>query len=201
VRAESLLLKAKVERDMPRLTAHLVPNNKSEEDGPVVILVGQMSSWILRLSNIGTAPASQLSLKTNMPWISIESNQETADSSSQEDLPAPHCVGPSGTLMNLPLEDESLQSKGVLHPGESVDIPILIRPSDSGSHSLYMLYRYELCDSSSASTKQRWLQFMINVPVSPSLALTASLMPSFWKQNEHVLSVEVSNSHEGYWVP
>jgi trafficking protein particle complex subunit 8 len=199
VRAESLLLKAKVERDMPRLTAHLVPSSESEGDGPV--LVGQMSSWTLRLSNIGTAPASQLSLKTNMPWISTESNKETTDLSSKEDLPAPHCVGPSGTLMNLPLEDESLEAKGVLHPDESVDIPVLIRPSDSGNHSLYMLYRYELCDPSSASTKRRWLQNMINVPVSPSLALTASLMPSFWKQNEHVLSVEVSNSHEGNLVP
>lgn len=201
MRAESLLLKAKVERDMPRLTARLVPIDKSEKDGPVVVLAGQMSSWILRLSNIGTAPASQLSLKTNMPWISIDSNQETADSSLKEDLPTRHCVGPSGTLMNLPLEDKSLETKGVLYPGESVGIPILIRPSDSGNHSLYMLYRYELCDSCSASAKPRWIQNMINVQVSPSLALTASLMPSFWKQNEHMLSVEVSNSHKGYCVP
>jgi hypothetical protein len=196
VRAEPLLLKAKVEQDMPRLTARLIPNEESQGDGPM--LVGQVSSWTLRLSNIGTAPACRLSLKTNMPWISIQSQNETADSSlSKEDLPTPNCVGPSGTLMSLPLEDESLGAKGVLHPCESVDIPILIRTSDGGKHSLYMLYRYELSDPSSASTKRRWLENIISVPVSPSLTLTASLMPSFWKQNEHVLSVEVSHSKLG----
>jgi hypothetical protein len=201
VRAEPLLLKAKVEQDMPRLTACLVPNEEFEGDGPM--LVGRISSWTVRLSNVGTAPAFRLSLKTNVPWISIKSHNETADSSfsleEREDLPTPHCVGPSGTLMNLPLEDEVLGAKGVLHPCESVDIPILIRTSGGGKHSLYMLYRYELFDPSSTSTKRRWLQNMISVPVSPSLTLTASLMPSFWKQNEHVLSVEVSHSHQGFF--
>ena len=183
---------------MPRLTACLLPTRAIEGEGPV--LSGQISSWTLSLSNIGTAPAAQLSLKTNIPWVSIAPSEEVANLSAsaleQESQPMPHCVGPSGTLLNLPLDDRNLKTPGVLQPGETVDIPILIRTSGSGNQSFYMLYRYELWDASATWSEPRWLQNMIEVPVNPSLTLTASLMPSFWKQNEHILSVEVSTACE-----
>lgn len=178
---------------MPRLTARLIPNRQSGGDGPM--LVGQVSSWTVRLFNVGTAPACRLSLKTNVPWVTVDMKTDSLSSPSKEGQPTPHSVGPSGTLVNLPLEDESLETTGVLQPGETVDIPVLIRTSMGGRHPLYLLYRYELHDpTSSSSTKKRWLQKMIDVFVSPSLTLTASLMPSFWKQHEHILSVEVSVS-------
>lgn len=172
---------------MPSLTATLIPKRDGDDDGPM--LVGQMSAWTLRLFNSGTAPAANVSLKTNIPWINVDS----ANGPSSSGQPTPHCIGPSGTLSELPLNDASLTTPGVLQPGESVDIPITIRSSDGGKHSFYMLYRYELYDPSSVSPKSRWLQNMFNVPASPSLTLTASLMPSFWKQHEYVLSVEMTN--------
>ena len=178
-----MLLKAKIEQDMPRLTASLIQKREGVGDGP--LLAGQLSSWTLRLSNTGTAPASHVSLKTNVPWINVVAPLSPLTAAE----PTPHCIGPSGTLTDLPLDDPTLKTPSVLHPGESVDIPIIIRSPDGGSHSLYMLYRYEL----SNSTKHRWLQNMFSVPASPSLTLTASLMPSFWKQHEYVLSVEMTN--------
>lgn len=189
VRAESILLKARIEQGMPSLAANLIPKRDGSGEGPM--LVGQMSSWILRLANSGTAPATNISLKTNLPWINVESTNGPLSSGQ----PTPHCIGPSGTLSELPLNDASLNTRGVLQPGESIDIPVIIRSSDGGNHSFYMLYRYELWDpsSSASSPKRRWLHNMFNVPASPSLTLTASLMPSFWKQHEYILSVEVTN--------
>jgi len=182
-----MLLKAKIEQDMPRLAVSLIAKREAGGDGPV--LAGQMSSWTLRLSNNGTAPAAHVSLKTNVPWISVDAPYGPSPAGQ----PTPHCIGPSGTLTVLPLDDPTLKNPGVLHPGESVDVPIIIRSFDGGSHTFYMLYRYELWDPSSTATKRRWLQNMFNVPASPSLTLTASLMPSFWKQHEYVLSVEMTN--------
>jgi hypothetical protein len=190
VRAESMILKAKIEQDMPLLTADLIPKRELGGEGPM--LVGQMSYWTLRLSNNGTAPSANVSLKTNLPWVSIDSVSGPTLTSQ----PSPHCIGPSGTLTELPLDDPTLKTPGVLEPGESVDIPIIIRTADGGNHDFYMLYRYELyapASSSSSKAKRRWLQDMFHVPASPSLTLTASLMPSFWKQHEYVLSVEMTN--------
>ena len=182
-----MLLKAKIEQDMPRLSANLIQKRKDGGDGHV--LVGQIGSWTLRLFNNGTASASNISLKTNLPWINVDSPNVPLLAGE----PTPYCIGPSGTLTSLPLDDPTLKSPGVLQPGESVDIPVFIRTSHGGNHAFYMLYRYELWDPTSFSSKRRWLENMFNVPASPSLTLTASLMPSFWKQHEYVLSVEMTN--------
>lgn len=184
-----MLLKAKIEQDMPLLSVDLIPKRKTGGVGPM--LVGEMSSWTLRLSNNGTAPGAHVSLKTNLPWINVDSVTKPSLTSQ----PTPYCIGPSGTLTELPLDDPTLKTPGVLQPGESVDIPIIIRTADGGNHDFYMLYRYELWNPASTPTgaKQRWLQDMLHVPASPSLTLTASLMPSFWKQHEYVLSVEMTN--------
>ena len=71
VRAEPILLKATVKRDMPCLTAQLIKSGSDSNDEP--LLQGQNGTWILRLSNMGTAPASNIVLKTNLPWVKIPS--------------------------------------------------------------------------------------------------------------------------------
>lgn len=79
VRGESLALKSKVEREMPFLAVSVLrqptPNNTTTHDNGVVrggtVLQGQTSSWTLRLSNLGYAPASNITLKTNSPWLNI----------------------------------------------------------------------------------------------------------------------------------
>jgi hypothetical protein len=185
VRGESLVLKSKIEVNMPCLTAELVkrvPNQSSTvsmDEGP--LLEGQISSWTIRLRNVGNAPASQATLKTNLPWVNIvssDNNNYNRSSSTSEQLEAQttsNCLGPTGTLIALPMEAEHLKEKGTIHPGESVDIPIQMRTSGKGTQEFYMLYRYELWDpimaesSSSSSSRHRWLRKMYEVPVSPIL--------------------------------
>lgn len=60
-----------------------------------------------------------------------------------------------------------------------------------------MLFRYELLEEkaqpSPATPRVRWLRKMLNVPVYPSLTMTASLQPSTWNKDEHILSIETTN--------
>lgn len=175
VRGESLVLKSKIAVDMPCVTAELVkrasPTATSSvvntDDGP--LLDGQISSWTLRLRNVGSAPACQLLLKTNLPWINIR-QQAIDQGESEEELESratSHCIGPTGTLMGLPLEGDALKETGTIHPGETVDIPIQIRTSGTGKQRFYMLYRYALyADDPAESSRTRWLRKMYEVPVS-----------------------------------
>uniref|UniRef100_A0A7S1CZ30 Uncharacterized protein n=1 Tax=Cyclophora tenuis TaxID=216820 RepID=A0A7S1CZ30_CYCTE len=48
-------------------------------------------------------------------------------------------------------------------------------------------------EKSIKSHHQRWLQQMVDVAIYPSIAMTASVMPSFWEKKEHILSVEMTN--------
>ena len=184
-RAEPMLLKSKVEDDMPRLTASLI--SSQADSGPVI--QGEISTWILRVSNLGTAPASNLSLKTNVPWINVHSLSRPGDRPDLE--PTSCCVGPSGTLLSLPLEGEGLHSPGIIQPGEEVDIPIALRTVGGSQQDFYMLFRYEVPGAAKGS--HRWLRQMIDVAIYPSLKFTAALMASYWAKTEHVVSVEVAN--------
>lgn len=179
-----MLLKARVEDDMPRLTAQLVPKT-GKEDEPVVSFQGQVSSWTLRLSNIGTAPATDIALKTNLPWVKVDSTAARTQEGSTS-----HAVGPTGTLLALPIEGDNLRTPGQLQPGESIDLAVSLRTVGTTQQDFYMLYRYELVGGTK-NHHLRWLKQMVDVAIYPSVALTASVMPSFWEKKEHILSVEV----------
>ncbi|GAX22513.1 hypothetical protein FisN_14Hh135 [Fistulifera solaris] len=181
VRGESMLLRAKVERGMPCLTIELLPAQQSALVGPA--LEGQIRPWVLRVENIGTAPATNATLKTNIPWIRI------LHKSTQQHDGVPNSLGPSGTLMTFPLKE------GNLHPGESIDVPIEMRIPQSGKHGLYMLFRYELLsDDENERGRFRWLKKMFEVTVYPSISLASSLVPSNRIPSENTLSLEVANN-------
>ena len=204
VRAEPVLLKATIKNDMPCLTAWLMrPNGQSGQDH---LLQGQTGDWILRLSNIGTAPASNVTLKTNLPWINIPSkdnlvldkeNIPVSKVLSLENQSKSCCVGPTGTLMKLPIQGSHLKKEGSIQPGETVDVPIQTKTGAVGTQDFYMLYRYELDTPSlpTGSRPHRWLKRMRQVPVYPSLSLAASVLPSTFSKSEHILSIEVSLRH------
>ena len=172
-----MVLKSKIEVDMPCLTADLVKRipegspDVSSDGGP--LLEGQISTWTILLRNVGNAPASSAFLKTNLPWVNIVASESS--SSSIEELEAQAtsgCLGPTGTLVTLPMNGDELKETGTIHPGESVGIPIQIRTSGNGKQHFYMLYRYDLYDSnaeSSATPRRRWLRKMYEVPVSTPL--------------------------------
>ena len=168
---------SKIEVDMPCLTAEFVKRvpdgsssvSVSSDGGP--LLEGQISSWTIVLRNIGNAPASSAVLKTNLPWINIVSSESS--SRSVEDVEAQatsRCLGPTGTLVMLPIEGQDLKESGTIRPGESASIPIQIRTAGSGKQQFYMLYRYDLWEPTQKTTRQRWLRKMYEVPVSTLLS-------------------------------
>ena len=202
-RGEANILKAQIDCDMPNITVDIVPLNYSQSNSDLTVLQGQISEWKLRIANHGTAPASNLTLKTNFPWINVIS---AASSKGAESLKKrTSCsVGPSGTLMRIPLSknedngDAEKKISGVLYPGDIHDVPIQVRTSGGGNQEFYMLFRYELWNGeldkvNHISPKVRWFKKMVSIAVFPSLTVTASIMPSYAKRREHILSVEVSS--------
>ena len=164
-----MILKAKIDGDMPCLTAELVRNASTTIPSELILLDGQISSWSIRITNLGNAPASNVALKTNLPWVNIVNHDSSHSGISAEEREAQatsRCIGPTGTMMRLPLDDKNLREPGAIHPGETVDIPIQLRTSGSSKQEFYMLYRYELWDPDSDSGCHRWLKKMYEVPVS-----------------------------------
>lgn len=172
---------------------------KNDSSTKVPVLQGQVSEWTLRVSNQGSAAASNLTLKTNVPWINILCDDEMAsDNYGDRDNRTSFCIGPSGTLMNVVIKSD-LPENGILNPGETVDIPVQIRTSGGGSQDFYMLFRYQLHGgeySHVTNPKVRWLRNMVSLAVYPSLTVTASLTPSYTGDSDHILSVEVRNKSE-----
>jgi hypothetical protein len=104
--------------------------------------------------------------------------------------------------MRIPLSSNDVHGeveKGrsdVLHPGGIYDVPIQVRTSGGGNQEFYMLFRYELWNGDldeveHIQPKVRWLKKMVSIAVFPSLTVTASIMPSYAKKREHILSVQV----------
>ncbi len=178
---------SKVEGNMPSLKVTVT----SDEGAQSTVLQGQTRCWKIKVSNVGYAPAKNVLLKTNGPWLHTT---QTTSENRDEDAPTSFCVGPSGTLIRLPLLN-TIQSD-ILHPGESIEIPVAIRISGGGRQDFYLLFRYELWSKDDSATKlvsrHRWTQKLFSVTVYPSITMSASLMPSYSNIREHILSVEVS---------
>ncbi len=195
VRNVPYLLRSKIEQNMPSLSVDIVQDNQKSTNN--LVLQGQVSRWLLRVSNHGAAHATNICLKLNVPWFNILNHDSTL---LPEDRETSHCLGPTGTMMRLPLHinGKKTGNSDTLAPGQTVDIPIEIRTSGGGRQEFYMLFRYELFEKATSSKppqtspKCRWLRKMVSVAVFPSLTLTASLTPSFSDKKESILSVEVS---------
>ena len=197
VRGESLVLKSRVERAMPCLTADLIQPLTSANVGDAgPLLQGQVSKWNLRLSNVGTAPAKSITVKTNLPWITVWDGGESRGSKSSEEIErqaTSNSVGPSGTMLYLPIDGFGLKVDGEIQPGETVDVAVDLRTTGGGKQDFYMLFRYESVDGTDASVQHRWLRKMLEVSLYPSITLNASLIPSFTNESEHLLSVDITN--------
>lgn len=209
------LLESVISHDMPDLSIDVL-NTKSS------MLQGEIAVWNLRITNIGTAPATNIVMKTNLPWVALISDKQTQNYDGDAKYKSRgNCVGPTGTLSRLTLrtnaekEDSTTTiTTDVINPGETVTVPIRVRVSGNGSsnhkHKLYLLFRYEVLTSSLSESQvsgsnnfikkytkrkhelHRHVRKIIPVLILPSLSLSASLMPSYWDKNEHILSVDVS---------
>lgn len=171
---------------MPSLKVTITPDEWAES----TVLQGQTRCWKLKVSNVGYAPAKKIMLKTNGPWLNTT---QTTSKTRDDDAPTSFCVGPSGTLMKVPLLNAS--QADVLQPGESIEIPVAIRTSGGGRQDFYLLFRYELSSKNDSASRlvsrHRWARKLLSVTVHPSITMSASLMPSYSNKGEHILSVEV----------
>ena len=183
------MLRSKIKEKMPFLKVSVEPDSSLND----TVLQGQTSHWKLKLANLGYAPASNIMLKTNEPWLNI--NDSGGTKICCEDAPTSYCIGASGTLIQVPFKG-SLGHLGVLQPGESTEIPVVIRTSGGGRQEFYMLFRCERWNEknpeSNITPRHRWTREILSIPVYPSITMSASLVPSYSNKGDHILSIEVS---------
>ena len=193
VRGPRSLLKSIITRHMPLLKIDM-KLDADELDAGCSMIQGEVSKGYFRIRNVGHAPAHRVFLKTNYPWICFFDKPESPlEQITLERMSTSYCVGPSGTLMKLPIKD-------VLEPGDTADVAFRLKASGGGKQELYPLFSYEHIDQHAVSTAQysrsngvRTVKHVMEISVYPSLSVIASIMPSFWDKKENVLSVEVSN--------
>jgi len=189
-RAPNISLQSQVMGDMPWLHCQL-------EGLPSEVLQGEVLPCKLIIQNRGRAAAGECLLKANLPWLAFH-NQASSSLEVQE--PSPCCDGPSATLFK-PFVDP-------LGPGARVELPVWVRPQGGGKQSLKILVRYRRADapfrravstaflgasSAGADPWERTLRIDLEVCVSPSLALSIIVNPSYNHKDEYVLSLEMTN--------
>ena len=174
------ILKLTIEQDLPNLIVDITPMQRLKVKSPV--LQGQVNDWIIKLSNIGTAPARDVFMKANVPWIRLMANEEFIDETEKRS----NYIGPTGTFMKIPLHDS-----GIIKPGQTIEIPIKMRASGGGRQECYILFRYQLACAQDEQARVRWFRKILSFPVYPSITMTASLMPFYRTKADHVLSLDV----------
>mmetsp|Transcript_30972 Transcript_30972/g.35794 ORF Transcript_30972/g.35794 Transcript_30972/m.35794 type:complete len:256 (+) Transcript_30972:427-1194(+) len=107
------------------------------------VLEGEVCRWTLKLTNRGSAPATNIYLKTNLPWLSLELDTPPSDIPDQHEAggentgtneyeATSYCVGPSGSLMQIPIERLMMNRETmVVNPGETLEISIRARIDSS----------------------------------------------------------------------
>ena len=187
------------------------------------VLQGEVTKFTLRLTNTGSAPACNVHLKMNVPFICL-----CTSSSGDTHNACNGCIGPSGTLLKLPLRiptsgaahtesSDILKLEDVLQPNESIDIPCKLRVDHGGGkQDIYFLIRYELFIKSEQHSSSNWgnlptfssnvshnpkkkkvkhrfLRKLLSLAVYPSFDLHATIMPSYWQKRDHILTLELTN--------
>ncbi len=165
-----------VEHQMPRLVLSI-------DGGKGAVLQGEVLHWKLRVRNVGSAPANNLLMKSNYPWLYLYDDTIVGSVNSAV---ASSC-GISGTLMKLPL------SKAI-EPGEVQEYTLKVRAGGGGRQSLNLIMKYEKSekDVSDVRKKERFVMKTISFTVYPSINIFALCNPSFIIPGEYILSVEVS---------
>ena len=180
-RGKSQLLEFQISEKMARLVASI-------KGGHVSALQGEVMEWKLQIRNIGMAPASNIILKSNMPWLCLLNDDATLDQQYLSRATS-NCIGRSGTAI-------ALSENYHLEPGNQTTFRIKARVSGGGRQTLRLLLRYDAymkpyLKQSVYST--RYLAKSLTYTVYPSINLSALCQPSFDKIGNYVLSVEVRN--------
>ncbi len=206
------------------------------------ILQGEVVNTRLRVQNVGPAPAGSLLLKSNMAWLSLDNVQPKiggtttsgVGSTSTDSIPSlqhyesgignrftdgvSYAVGGSGTLFAPPV--------GPLMPGEVLELPMRLRPSEGGKQILVLLLRYKrwVPNKDSAANEpmfggtvedeelkelycgdvgcidrfERFSYTSVGLTVLPSLCTAVTVLPSYATPGEYILGVEIANYRTNY---
>ncbi len=201
------------------------------------ILQGEVVNARLRVQNVGPAPAGSLLLKSNMAWLSLDKVQSNIGGTTTTTSGVGHsstdksgigngftdgvsfAVGGSGTLFEPPV--------GPLMPGEVLELPMRLRPSEGGKQILILLLRYKRWvpnnDSAANEPKfggstvedeelkdlycgdvgcidrfERFSYTSAGLTVLPSLSASVSVLPSYATPGEYILGIEIANYRTNY---
>jgi len=132
------------------------------------LLAGEIVEATINLRNIGNADAKTLLVKTNGPYLMLSGD-------------AHGIFGGSATLLQLPVDK--------LCPGEAKKIKCYFRADGNGRQKLFFLFRY----ANFENEKHREVEITKEINVVTSIAVTGTVVPSYTKSNDHVMSLTITN--------
>jgi len=147
---------------------------------PDTILQGEVVQAVLKVRNVGRAPAHGLFVKSDAPWCYV-GNAPSFNPSDPAASPAPALMGASGT---------ALEVLDLLPVGEEVMLPLWLRGVGGGKQALHLLLQYGSREPQKPCV--RYLRHSCEVCVLPSLHTEVTVTP-LQEDAEYLLSIGLTN--------
>eukprot|EP00968_Pinguiococcus_pyrenoidosus_P000494 scaffold30_cov255-Pinguiococcus_pyrenoidosus.AAC.28 len=156
---------------------------------PENVLQGELVDVDLEITNYGNTTATDLLLKTSLPWLRLRDNVQSPHSG--DTLPG-GLLGTSATTLCLGRD---------LHAGESVHVPAIVRGSGGGLQTLRLILKYfpehgqDTVGGNPGSGQRpaRYMRHIEEICVHPSAAISAEVQPAVDDTSQYILTLEVSN--------
>lgn len=167
----------KVSVPMPRVSLSLLGlPSSSDSSRSSAVYVGQHHEVCLRIKNLGQKPLHNLAFTTSQPHIFLSDSLE-------EDLSLPHKWA-ARIPLSAPLQQDQI-----------VDVPIVLRPTIEGIHTVQILVYYEPSHTTGppSDIKHRLTRATFTLRVVKSIRCHASIRPDPLRIDRYLLSLDIDN--------
>ena len=166
----------KVTVPMPRVSLSLLGLPSASDGSRASIYVGQHHEVCLRIKNLGQKPLQNLAFTTSQPHLFLSNAME-------EDLSLPHKWA-SRIPLASPLQQDQV-----------VDVPIVLRPTIEGVHTVQVLVYYEPSHSGGppSDIKHRLTRATFTLRVVKSIRCHANIRPDPLRIGQYLLALDIDN--------
>lgn len=166
----------KVSVPMPRVSLSLLGLPAASDSTRSALYVGQHHEVCLRIKNLGQKPLHNLAFTSSQPHLFLSD-------AMKEDLSLPH-----KWAARIPLA-------APLQQDQTIDVPIVLRPTAEGTHSVQILVYYEPSHTSGppSDIKHRLTRATFTLRVVKSIRCHATIRPDPLQIDRYLLALDVDN--------
>lgn len=166
----------KVSVPMPRVSLSLLGLPAASDSTRSALYVGQHHEVCLRIKNLGQKPLHNLAFTSSQPHLFLSD-------SLKEDLSLPHKWA-ARIPLTAPLQQD-----------QTIDVPIVLRPTAEGTHTVQILVYYEPSHSVGppSDIKHRLTRATFTLRVVKSIRCHTTIRPDPLQIDRYLLTLDVDN--------